>query len=495
MERKNKVYGLALFFCFFFISILAYKESLLADVNNMQFVDQALMHNAVSFDANETVSGSFTGHSPDENVVYYKFTTDSSDSFYEIIYGGQVSKDDFLEFEWGSEYDLISNAGYVDSTGETRHKYVGKGLEPNHTYYFKFWSWEPASYTLKIQKYEDDIADIPAGAKKVMLGQSFGGKINIYDDQDCFSFTTDRTESFYQFDFDDSVEFSIYADKLCEERVFESLGKSSGVIAEKWIFEPGHTYYLIAGGEEGNYSIKISQLKDDAGDDSTKARKLDMNTKENIKLCLQQEWDEDWFVFKTGQKKKYILSIVSKTEPETNMDVLIYSGNDKASRDLLLDADHRHLVDNVIMEEGRLLNGTYEPEVTLKPNHTYYIGVFGVGGIDGRAVCWGDYELGIREAGPEKLKLTQTGAKKVKVTWKKMNDADGYEIYRSDGYPFVNFKKIKTIKSGKTEKYTDTIKQKKRDVYCYKIRAYRQVDGKKIYTAFTNLENLQEIWM
>ncbi len=498
MKSKNRIYGCLLFF-FLSAGIFIQKESILADVNHMQFTDQELIRNAIPFSVDEAVSGNFTGHSPDENTVYYKFTTDGSDSFYEIIYGGQAAKDDFLEFEWGSEYNLITKAGYVDSTGGTRHKYVGKGLEPNHTYYFMFWSWEPASYTLKIQKYEDDIADAPSGAKKVTFGQSFGGKIDAQDDQDCFVFTTESTDSFYQFDFDRSVRFSVYADKSCSERVFESKGESSGVIADKWVFEPGHTYYMIVGGAEGTYSIKVSQIQDEAGDDSTKPRKLDINTKDDKKFCLQQEWDEDWFVFETSGKTKYVLTVDTMMEPRCqNTDIVVYSGIEKASRDLFFDPEYKDaLVKNIIYEEGFPGGGGSAAELTLKPYSRYCIGVFGVGGEAGPGVCLGDYTLGIREAGPSSVKIRKAGNKKIKISWGKVGDADGYEIYRyvHDEYYNGMWKKFKTIKSGKTLNYTDAIKSKNKQWYNYKVRAYRQVNGKKIYTAFTNLEYRQEIWM
>lgn len=50
--------------------------------------------------------------------------------------------------------------------------------------------------------------------------------------------------------------------------------------------------------------------------------------------------------------------------------------------------------------------------------------------------------------------LTNTGKTSIQVKWKRVKNAKDYEIYRADEH-HTKFKKIKTIKSGKTVKYTN----------------------------------------
>ena len=69
-----------------------------------------------------------------------------------------------------------------------------------------------------------------------------------------------------------------------------------------------------------------------------------------------------------------------------------------------------------------------------------------------------------------------------KVSWKKVADADGYQIYRS-ATKNGKYKRIKTSSKASTT-YT-SVKLKKGKTYYYKMRAYKVVNGKKIYSSFT----------
>lgn len=83
------------------------------------------------------------------------------------------------------------------------------------------------------------------------------------------------------------------------------------------------------------------------------------------------------------------------------------------------------------------------------------------------------------------LKL-KAGKKKMKLSWKKVNGAAGYQIYeasRKNG----TFKKVKELGSGKsafTKKY-----QKGNKKYYYKMRSYKIVNGKKIYSAYSPVKS------
>ena len=67
----------------------------------------------------------------------------------------------------------------------------------------------------------------------------------------------------------------------------------------------------------------------------------------------------------------------------------------------------------------------------------------------------------------------------IKVTWKKVDDASGYEVYRSTSKQ-GKFKKVKDLARKSARSFTDR-KLSKKTTYYYKVRAYRKVDGKKVY--------------
>ena len=86
------------------------------------------------------------------------------------------------------------------------------------------------------------------------------------------------------------------------------------------------------------------------------------------------------------------------------------------------------------------------------------------------------------------LKVKNKKNKKAVITWKKVKNADGYQIYRATKKS-GKFKKIKTVKGNRVVKYTNT-KLKKNKKYYYKVRAYRTVKGKKAYGAFSTTKKI-----
>ena len=83
----------------------------------------------------------------------------------------------------------------------------------------------------------------------------------------------------------------------------------------------------------------------------------------------------------------------------------------------------------------------------------------------------------------------KTGKAKVTVTYGKVKGANGYQIYRSTKKS-GGFKCVKTIKSGNTVKFVNK-NLKKGQNYYYKVRAYRTVDGKKVYGAYSSVKKVR----
>ena len=76
---------------------------------------------------------------------------------------------------------------------------------------------------------------------------------------------------------------------------------------------------------------------------------------------------------------------------------------------------------------------------------------------------------------------------KLTLSWKKVSEAKGYEIYRKIGKT-GKYKKIKTVTKNSTVKYTNT-KLKKGTSYYYRVRSYTMgADGKKVYSRWSNVK-------
>ena len=84
----------------------------------------------------------------------------------------------------------------------------------------------------------------------------------------------------------------------------------------------------------------------------------------------------------------------------------------------------------------------------------------------------------------KKLKKNQ-----VKLTWKKVKNATGYEVYQSmkknSGY-----KKVKTITKNKKVTYKAG-KLKKKKTYYFKIRTYRKAGGTTYYGNYSNVKKMK----
>ena len=85
---------------------------------------------------------------------------------------------------------------------------------------------------------------------------------------------------------------------------------------------------------------------------------------------------------------------------------------------------------------------------------------------------------------PAKVRA-KAGKKKITVQWKKTDGATGYKVYRATKKN-GKYKAVKTIKKQRTVKYVDK-KVKKNKRYYYKVRAYKNVDGKKVYSKYSKV--------
>lgn len=107
-------------------------------------------------------------------------------------------------------------------------------------------------------------------------------------------------------------------------------------------------------------------------------------------------------------------------------------------------------------------------------------------------VVWSSYEkAGISgKAIPSKpsFTLSSTTKGKVKVNWKKISGATGYVVYRKN-LKTGKWETVKMIKSGSTVSCTVTGTSQKKVFYT--VRAYRTVNGKKVYSKYNTDVGIQ----
>lgn len=118
----------------------------------------------------------------------------------------------------------------------------------------------------------------------------------------------------------------------------------------------------------------------------------------------------------------------------------------------------------------------------VKTGKTYYYKVRAMAEIADETL-YSDFSA-VKSAKPVLAKVTGVKAKaakkKITVSWKKVAGANGYKIYRYNSST-GKYKVVKTVTKGSTVKWTNS-SLKKGKTYRYKIKAYRNVDGKKVYS-------------
>lgn len=88
------------------------------------------------------------------------------------------------------------------------------------------------------------------------------------------------------------------------------------------------------------------------------------------------------------------------------------------------------------------------------------------------------------------FKAKNVKGKKVKLTWKKAKNASGYQIMYAMNKKFTKSKKTVNIKKAKTtSKLIKNLKKKK--TYYFKIRAYKNVSGKKNYGTWSKVKSVK----
>ncbi|MFP3155166.1 CAP domain-containing protein [Lachnospiraceae bacterium ZAX-1] len=116
----------------------------------------------------------------------------------------------------------------------------------------------------------------------------------------------------------------------------------------------------------------------------------------------------------------------------------------------------------------------------LKSATAYYYQIIPYG-ADGKEIPKNASVIVGTSTKPETPKIAlKAGSKSATATWNKVTGANGYELYRATSKKGTYTK----VKAGNITKYTNK-KLKAKTTYYYKVRAYKNVDGKKVHGAYS----------
>jgi hypothetical protein len=86
--------------------------------------------------------------------------------------------------------------------------------------------------------------------------------------------------------------------------------------------------------------------------------------------------------------------------------------------------------------------------------------------------------------------LTSPKTKNIKVTWKKDTQATGYQIQYSTSKSFASGNKTVNITKNSTVSKTVSGLTKGKTYYV-RVRAYKTIDGKKVYGAYSAVKKIK----
>ncbi|MEH7084096.1 S8 family serine peptidase [Neobacillus drentensis] len=122
---------------------------------------------------------------------------------------------------------------------------------------------------------------------------------------------------------------------------------------------------------------------------------------------------------------------------------------------------------------------------SLTTGQTYYYKVVAYTTVEGKKLVSPSSSIVSAKPGlktPTSVKAAKASSTSIKVSWAKVSGASGYELYRATSKS-GSFKKVTSTTSSS---YTNK-KLTKGKTYYYKVRAYRTVNGSKVYSSYSSV--------
>lgn len=195
---------------------------------------------------------------------FFRFTTDNSNSYYEIAGYGTGSETAELKLYEGPDSSYAHQDMWVGSGSSNA---MARKLEKNHTYYICMsGNWDDATrYKVKVSKIPDDASDDFAGAVKLSDGKYKSGTIEIDGDVDFYRFKTAKKTTAYQLDLKNTSAITEHITLYTRNDIASANSKVNnyylygGEQTTIWLnLSKNHTYYLKVDGGDGNATYKIA---------------------------------------------------------------------------------------------------------------------------------------------------------------------------------------------------------------------------------------------
>lgn len=432
----------------------------------------------------ESNDSAATANSVKNGKTYYGSISSSSDKDYYKI---KMSKAGYLQLKFGHKNNQSTSSCYnvviYNKDNSEIYKFTSTGTETSFTTcklgldvgeYYACVSQASTLYTgdytvCMTQKaasgWETENNGDWATADNIKVGKAVKGVITGYtSDEDCYRFTLTKAQY---------INFSLAHEK---------------------INDAGRSWYVTLYNANGK---RVSRKDDDhiycyAGSTYTesKAVKLSKGTyylkvQAYAKNAVEKEYT--LCVNKIENRKTSVTSVKSTAynKLKVSWKVVPAATSYEIYRSTKKDGDYQKVKTIGSVGTSSWTDGS------VKTGQTYYYKIKAVVKTESGSQTSGFSNIKSAKAVPSKttLKAKASDAKNVKLTWSKVKGANGYEIYRSDSKN-GKYKKVTAISKGGTTSYKNG-KLKKSTTYYYKIRAYRKVNGKKVYGDYSSVVSVK----
>lgn len=262
-------------------------------------------------------------------------------------------------------------------------------------------------------------------------------------------------------------------------RTINSISKDNQSITFSWNKDDNATGYYVYRSTGGAYSL-IDTV------DGGKTSYTDSNLAKGYKYYYKVKSFND---YSTSDYSNFVYEFVPL--PATTV---------KATRNgpqsIKLTWEYVHNASGYYIYRATSANGTYKKIATITNPSTltfknyelttgknYYFKVVAYGAYSQLNSDYSNY-LSAKPAplSPFNVKVTKKTSKSLKISWKKVSGATGYDVYRATSKN-GKYTKVATTKS---VSYVNK-KLKSKKTYYYKVRAYKTVKGKKYYGSYSTI--------
>ena len=142
-----------------------------------------------------------------------------------------------------------------------------------------------------------------------------------------------------------------------------------------------------------------------------------------------------------------------------------------------------------------LLGSSYSNAGTiygLQAGTTYKVKIRAIRTVKGKTYYGAYSDVLKTTTATDKTKISKVNGAKKKITvkWKKISKATGYQVQVATDKKFKKIKKSVIISKNKT--LSTTIKKlKSKKKYYVRVRTYRKVGGKKVYSKWSSVKNIK----